>query len=118
MFDLVRVFAQSSLNRRFHASRKRTSSTQVTSSLLRNTNVTVTRSRCTVHNLAGRSDAETLFGALMGLHFVGSHLTSITLKSRGPDGPKFRIRDSRAIGPNVKGLFRIESHVFPGKNGN
>lgn len=81
--ELVTVLSKRRLNGLFHALSKRTSSTQVTLSLLRNANVTVAGSRRAVHDLTGRSYAETLLGPLMGFHFVGRHPSPHYLKVEG-----------------------------------
>ena len=73
--DLVTVFPKCRFHGSFHASRKWTGTTQITLSLLRNANVAVTGARRTVHDLAGRRNAESFLGALVGLHLVGSHVS-------------------------------------------
>ena len=67
---LVAVLAQGFGNRLDHASVQDRESTQITSPLGTHADVPVALTAAAVDDLTGSGDAKTLFGTLMGLHFM------------------------------------------------
>lgn len=69
--SLVAVLTQSFGNRLDHASIQNRQSTQIASPLGTHSDVPVALSAAAVDDLTGSGDAESLFGGLVGFHFVG-----------------------------------------------
>jgi hypothetical protein len=73
--SLVTILAQGFGNRLDHASVQNRQSTQIASPLGAHSDVPVAFTAGAVNDFPGSGDAETLLGALMGLHFVRHEVT-------------------------------------------
>lgn len=75
--SLVAVLAQGFGNRLDHTSIQNCQAAQITSPLSAHSDVPVAFAAAAVYDLAGSGDAETLFCALVGFHFVRHEITIV-----------------------------------------